>query len=296
MSGFEERFVRGADGTKLYTRVRESTDNSRVTALLCDGIACDGFIWRYLLEDLQPVARIVHWNYRGHGRSGAPRDPDRIDLQAFVSDLGAIRDAVAPGPVVLVGHSMGCQLALEGYRDRPDDVVGLILFCGTAGRMTHTFKGGDGLARALPGFIDWVEKSPRLARAIWSNVPPNVSMRIALATGEVDATAIEPDDIVRYSEHVANLDLLMFLRMLRAIGDVSSEDMLSTIDAPVLVVAGELDSFTPVHLAEKMASEIPNSHLVVEEGATHVVPIERRESIREHVTRFMRERVFPRVQ
>lgn len=288
-----ETFVRGADGTRLYARERDGA--GPVTAVLCDGIACDGFIWRFLVDDLLPVARVVHWNYRGHGRSAAPADPKNIDLRAFVSDLNAVRDALAPGPIVLAGHSMGCQLVLEGYRSRPEGIAGLMLFCGTAGRMTHSFKGGDGLARALPGFITWVEKSPRLARAIWSNVPPNVSMRIAMATGEVDASAIEPDDIVRYSEHVANLDLLMFLRMLQAIGDDTAEDMLASVEVPALVVAGELDTFTPVHLAEKIAAQIPHSDLVVERGATHVVPIERRDAIREHVLKFMRQRIFPRL-
>lgn len=297
MSDWTETFVRAEDGTRLYARARSGEASShQVTTLLCDGIACDGFIWRFLVDDLRPVSRVVHWNYRGHGRSAAPADPERIDMAAFVADANAVRDALIPGPVVLAGHSMGCQLALEAYRSRPDNVVGIILFCGTPGRMTHTFKGSDGLARALPGFIAWVERSPRLARAMWSNVPPNVSMRIAMATGEVDASAIEPDDIVRYSEHVANLDLWMFLRMLHSIGNDTAEDMLSTIVPPVLVVAGELDSFTPVHLAEKMAKDIPNSDFVVQAGATHVVPIERREAVREHVFKFMRERVFPRVQ
>ncbi len=288
-----ETFVKAVDGTRLYARSRPT--GAPLTAILCDGIACDGFIWRYLAEDLSPVANVVHWNYRGHGRSAAPADPSRIGIDAFVADLDAIRDRVAPNPVVLAGHSMGCQLVLEGYRSRPEGIAGLMLFCGTAGRMTHTFKGGDGLARALPGFLEWVERNPRLARAVWSNVPPNVSMRIAMATGEVDASAIEPDDIVRYSEHVANLDLVMFLKMLRSIGDVTAEDMLGTIEVPALVVAGELDSFTPVQLAQKMAAAIPASDLVIERGATHVVPIERRDAVREHVLSFLRQRVFPRL-
>jgi pimeloyl-ACP methyl ester carboxylesterase len=136
-----------------------------------------------------------------------------------------------------------------------------------------------------------MERSPRLAHTIWNNVPPDVATHIALATGEVDAGAIEPSDIVRYSEHVANLDLLMFLRMLHSIGNTSAEDMLASIEVPVLVIAGELDSFTPVHLAEKLAAAIPRSDLVIEKGATHVVPIERRERVSAHIERFIRERV-----
>ncbi len=116
-------------------------------------------------------------------------------------------------------------------------------------------------------------------------------MRVALATGEVDASAIQPEDIVRYSEHVAGLDLAMFLRMLHAIGEQTAEDMLESIEVPTLVLAGEQDTFTPTYLAEKMAAAIPDSELTIFPGATHVVPIERRDEVRERVLTFIRERV-----
>jgi pimeloyl-ACP methyl ester carboxylesterase len=293
MAPIRETFVHAADGTRLYVRRREGS--GPLTALLCDGIACDGFIWRYLFEDLAPIADVVHWNYRGHGRSTAPANASHIDLAAFVSDLEAVRGELHK-PLLLIGHSMGCQLVLEGYRAHPEGIAGMVLLCGTAGRMTHTFKGRDALARALPAIIEQVEKSPRLARAIWSNVPPDVAARIALAMGEVDRAAIEPEDIVRYSEHVANLDLPMFLRMLQTIGDDTAEDMLGTIQVPVLVIAGELDTFTPTRLAEQLAAGIPESELVIESGATHVVPIERRERVRDHIHDFVRRRVLPRLE
>jgi pimeloyl-ACP methyl ester carboxylesterase len=290
LSDWIESFVPASDGTKLY--VRERPAQAPLTALLCDGIACDGFIWRYLVDDLAPLARIVHWNYRGHGRSAAPVDPERVGMASFVDDLNAVRRASASGPVVLFGHSMGCQLALEGYRSAPDDVAALVLFCGTAGRMTHTFKGSDALAKALPKLIERVEKSPRLTRALFSNVPPAMAARIALATGEVDAAAIAPEDIVAYSEHVASLDLGMFLRMLRAIGDETAEDLLPRIQVPALVIAGELDTFTPRHLAEQLAASMPHGELVVVKGATHVVPIERRDEVAAIVRDFLGKHVL----
>jgi pimeloyl-ACP methyl ester carboxylesterase len=259
--------------------------------VLCDGIACDGFIWRYLTEDLRPLGRIIHWNYRGHGRSGAPVDTTRVDISSFVDDLAAVRRDRLDGPMLLFGHSLGCQVALEAFRADPEGIAALILLCGAPGRVTHTFKGGDTLAQALPKLIAQVERSPRLARAIWANVPPEVATRIALATGEVDAEAIHPEDLMAYSEHVANLDLLMFLRMLQAVGEQTAEDMLGTIDVPVLIIAGELDTFTPPHLAEQMAASIPNSELMMVPGATHVVPIERREEIRDRIIEFVRDRV-----
>jgi pimeloyl-ACP methyl ester carboxylesterase len=292
MSRIRETFVHAPDGTRLY--VRERAGAPGLTALLCDGIACDGFIWRYLFDDLEPVGTVVHWNYRGHGRSSAPAEPENVDLRAFVGDLDAVRREIDQ-PVLMVGHSMGCHLVLEGYRAHPEGIAGMVLLCGSVGRMTHTFKGSDALARALPALIAQVEKSPRLARAIWSNVPPDAAARIALAMGEVDAAAIQPEDIVRYSEHVANLDLPMFLRMLQSLGNESAEDMLGSIAVPVLVIAGELDTFTPSRLSEQLAAGIPDSELIIEPGATHVVPIERRERVRDHIHDFVNRRVLPRL-
>lgn len=289
---WEERFVHAPDGTRLYLRRRDDPASS-LTAILCDGIACDGFIWRYLVDDLGGVASAVHWNYRGHGRSSAPADPDRIDIDAFATDLEAVR-ATVRAPQLLVGHSFGCQLVLESYRRDPSSVAGLVLICGSPGRITHTFKGGSALAQALPGLIERVRKTPRFARALWANVPPEMSARIAIALGEVDG-AVEPRDLVLYSEHVAAMDVEMFLRMLQAVGEHTTADMLPSIAVPTLVIAGELDTFTPPHLAEEMAAAIPDSELVVFSGATHVVPVERRAEVRDHITSFVHERVEPRL-
>ncbi len=288
---WRERFVQGADGTRLYLRERESEGGAPVTAVLCDGIACDGFIWRYLADDLTRLVRVVHWHYRGHGKSSDPADLTRVTMEALIDDLEVVRAAAVPTPAVLFGHSLGCQVALEGYRRRPEGVAALVLVCGAPGRVTHTFKGRDALARALPGLIERVDRHPLLARAVWANLPPTVATRVALATGEVDA-GVSPEDLLPYMEHVANMNLPMFLRMLAAVGDATAEDMLGSIEVPVLVIAGELDTFTPPHLAEKMAAAIPKGELELVRGATHVVPIERREAVWERIAGFLRERVL----
>ncbi len=287
---WRERFVPAQDGTLLYVRDRISDDSAGLTAILCDGIACDGFIWRYLEEDLLDLARVVHWNYRGHGRSRAPVDPSRVDISVFVDDLAVVRDIVGPAPLLLIGHSMGVQVVLESYRRQPEQVAGMVLICGCPGRMTYTFKGSNALAQALPRLIARVERNPRIARALWSNVPPSVAARVAIRMGEVDAV-IDPDDLVKYSEHVAGLDLYMFLRMLHACGESSAEDMLGEVKVPVLVIAGDHDSFTPPHLSEDMAARIPDSELMMVPGATHVVPIERREEVRQRITHFVSNKV-----
>lgn len=294
-------FVSARDGTRLFVRYRppslvpsggatppETEETTAApTAILCDGIACDGFIWKYLWDDLARYANVVHWHYRGHGRSATPRDASLVEVTDHARDLDTVRRRVAREPVVLFGHSMGCQVALEEYRLRPENVAGLVLICGSYGRITHTFRGTDVMAQLLPRVIRTVDKHTRLARGLWGNVSPGMALRIALMTGEVDTASIVPEDLMPYMKHMVDIDLPMFLRMLHSAGEHSARDLLPKIDVPVLVLAGDRDSFTPTRYAEEMAALIPRAELQVLPG-THVIPIERKEQVSEIVERFVR--------
>lgn len=280
-------FVTARDGTRLFVRYSpHPLAEGRPTAILCDGIACDGFIWKYLWDELRKLVNVVHWNYRGHGRSARPADPSAIELSDHARDLDEIRRATGVGPVILFGHSMGCQVALEAYRLRPEGVLGMVLACGSYGRITYTFKGTDVLAQLLPRLIEVVDKHPEIARGLWGHLPPDVALRLALVTGEVDKSHIVPEDLLPYMKHMVDIDLPMFLRMMRSAGEHSARDLLPDVKVPVLVIAGDRDTFTPPRYAEEMAALMPSAELHVLSG-THVIPIERKEQVAELVDKFV---------
>lgn len=281
-------FAVGPDGTRLFVRSRRGPSDTWL--VLSDGIACDGFIWKYLWDDLENVVSVAHWNYRGHGRSGLPTDPACIELVDHARDLEAVRQSIGDPPVVLVGHSMGCQVSLEAYRLNPEKVRGIILICGAPGRITHTFKGTDVLAQILPKLIERVDAYPDIVRALWGRVPPHVAIRVAMAMGDIDRS-IRPEDVMPYLEHMVDIDVPMFLRMLRSAGEHSAVDLLPNINVPVLVIGGDRDTFTPARYAEEMAKAAPQSELVMVAGGTHIVPLERRDLVRERVIRFLHERI-----
>jgi pimeloyl-ACP methyl ester carboxylesterase len=280
------------DGTRLYLRQRSGPGGSitHPTAIFCDGIMCDGFIWKYLWTLTPNLMPEAHWNYRGHGRSGHPVDEDAIDVPTHARDLGAVRRAIGDPEVVIIGHSMGCQVALEAYHQRPEKVRALVLLCGSHGRVTHTFKGSNLLSQVLPAVIERVNRRPSLARALWGRVPAEIALHIALRTGEIDPTNVRPEDVRPYFEHLTDIDLPMFLRMLRAAGEHSTREFLHEIRCPVLIVAGEKGSFTPAFLAEEMHAHLPDSELLVVEGGTHVAPLEQHELVDARIERFLRER------
>jgi pimeloyl-ACP methyl ester carboxylesterase len=233
---------------------------------------------------------VAHWNYRGHGRSAQPADPEAIRVEDHASDLDVVRRHIGDPPVILIGHSFGCQVALEAYRMRPEGIRGLILLCGSSGRVTHTFKNSDVLAQILPRLIATVDAHPHLARALWGHVPAEAAMRIAMLTGEIDAKAMDPRDLLPYLNHMVDIDLPMFLRMLRNAGEHSAADLLPEVKVPVLVVGSDRDSFTPLAASEQMAAAMPKGELLTVSG-THVAPIEQREMIGARIAQFLEARL-----
>jgi pimeloyl-ACP methyl ester carboxylesterase len=285
----EESQIAAPDATRLYLRQQKGPPG--ITALLCDGIACDGFIWKYLWDDLGAHASVAHFHYRGHGRSARPADPERIDVSAHAADADAVRSALGDPNVVLFGHSFGTQVALEAYRLRPERVQALVFLCGSFGRVTYTFKNTDLLANVLPDLLAFVGKHPLVGRALWSNMPVKAAMRVAELTGDVDLSRVKLEDVAPYFSHVSGLDLGMFLRMLRAAGEHSAEDLLPNVKVPVLVVAGEHDSFTPPAVSRAMAEAIPGAELALMPGGSHLLPLERHDELKTIVLDFLARRV-----
>jgi pimeloyl-ACP methyl ester carboxylesterase len=286
----------GADGTRLYVRRRGGLSSARADAplmLLCDGIACDGFIWKYLWDDLARIGPVAHWNYRGHGRSAPPVDPQRVQVVDYAADLDAVRKQLGDPPVVLIGHSFGVQVALEAYRLRSEGIVALVLCCGASGRITETFKGTPFLAQVLPKIVTWSTQHPELARALWSRVPTDLSLKLSYLMREVDVENMRPDDLLPYLQHMTTIDFPFFARSLQAAGEHTSEDMLATIHVPTLILAAERDSFTPVERAKALAAAIPGAELMLLKGGSHAALIEQPEQTYARLGEFI-QRVAPR--
>jgi pimeloyl-ACP methyl ester carboxylesterase len=190
---------------------------------------------------------------------------------------------------VLIGHSFGTQVALEAYRSRPERIAALVLLCGSVGKVTQTFHGTDLLANVLPNLIQFVRRRPKLAQALWSRVPVKAALRVAFLAGELDPKTVRVEDIEPYFQHVAHVDFEMFLRMLAHAGEHSAEDLLSEIHVPVLVVAGDRDTFTPAHVSSAMATAIPGAELLMLPGGTHVAPLEHRETVFARISGFLEQ-------
>jgi len=106
-------------------------DNA-ATVVFLHGATLDHRAWHPQTDALRRRFRVVAPDLRGHGSSTG-----RFDFDTAVQDVLALLDHLPGPPVVLVGLSLGANIAQEVIRRRPDLVRGLVAAdttCNTADR------------------------------------------------------------------------------------------------------------------------------------------------------------------
>ena len=278
------RHATAPDGTRIAW---SSAGRGSPAVLLTDGIGCAGYIWRRLAPALAQERRAIHWNYRGHGDSDPPADPERATVGDCVQDLLAVLDAAGVKRAVLAGHSMGVQVVLEAHRLAPERVAGLLLLCGAPGRLLDTFHDTTALRAVLPFARKLIDRWPAAARnAFRALVTADVAVDYALAF-EVNRALMHREDLLPYFADLSRVDPGLFVRLLASAAEHDGTAHLPHVDVPTLVVAGARDSFTPMHLSVSMHEAIPGSELLVLPGGTHVAPLEYPDLVEARVRAFL---------
>ena len=278
-----------ADGSPLfYESWGERGERSPV--LLCDGIGCDGYVWRYLRQDLGDRFGL-HPHYRGHGRTAAPRDPTRVTIEDLADDVACVLDDADVERAILIGHSMGVQVALETYRRHAARVAGLVLVCGASSHPLRTFRGSATLEELLPAIEKWIHRVPRVINRLTRTLlPTRLAFEVASRL-EIRRELIEPSDFMPYLEGMARIDTRLFVAMLSSAGQHSADDLLPAIAVPSLVIAGERDGFTPAERSRAMAAAIPGAELLEIPNASHTAPIERPTLVDSTIRDFVARRI-----
>ncbi len=266
----DERMVTSFDGTPIYA----SSEGDGPAVVLCDGLGCDGFIWRYLRPALLTSYRVVHWNLRGHGQSGTPEARDALGIEASRQDVMAVLDAFGLDRVALGGHSMGVQVTCEVALRHPERVAALVSICGAYGQPLTTFHNVNLLGRIWPWVNGATARFPEAARWLWKKTLASELLYRYATAFEVSAPLVERRDLQPYFDHLLRMDVEVFARMAAAAERHSVEDELERIVAPTLVIGGAKDTFTPTWIARRMARLVPGAELCVLPGGTHVAPIE----------------------
>lgn len=267
-----ESRIKASDGVSLHVEVH----GDGIPLVLSPGYCQTHQNFRGQVESLcAGGAKVILWDYRGHGLSDGPEDPLAYSMEQVVSDLGRVLDHAAPGePAVLGGLSFGGLASLHFTLAHPERVRALVLICSGPG-----FKNPEAQARweaqvgriadrleerGFEGYVD--------GRAAPTAIGRRPELPAAVAAGEA-ILAQNPRSVAQFGRRVSG----------PAPGVI---DDLAKIEAPALVLVGAEDE-AYLRAGEVMAARLPNSRHVLIPGAGHVVNIEQAQAFDRAVLAFL---------
>ncbi|KMV23622.1 alpha/beta hydrolase [Mycobacterium heckeshornense] len=249
-----------------------------------------------LSQEWGPQVRMIFYDQRGHGRSGeAP--PDTYTVTQLGRDLETVLQVLVPqGPVVLVGHSMGGMTVLSHARQYPhhygDRVVGAALISSAAEGVSRSLLGEILKNPALEAVRFTARSAPKLMhrgrRATRSLIKP-ILVAASYGDEKISPSVVAFSQKMMYGTPIPTL--VGFLHALETLDETAALPTVARI--PTLVACGDRDLLTPAEYSREMAAALPDSELLIVEGAGHLVQLEKPDIINDGLVRLVKRATPP---
>ena len=245
-------------------------DGAGPPLLLVHGLLSSRAQWRPNLAALAAVSTPVVVELLGHGRSGAPADPDAYSVAAYVRRFEALRERLGAERWFLCGQSFGAGLTIRYALDHPERVLGQVFTNTMSGlspaareHLPERAARADAVARggreALRAFPFHPRPSKRLPPEIWEGIVADAELLSPPAVAEALRTTSPA---------------------------LSVADDLGRIRVPTLLVNGTRETaFQP--LRDLAARAIPGVTVVDLDGG-HSVNLDQAEAFNAAVAAFIR--------
>ncbi|HNC96699.1 MAG TPA: alpha/beta fold hydrolase [Myxococcota bacterium] len=277
-------FTRAVDGAELHFEV----EGEGPAVVLSNGLANDAFQWKALRKGLAGRAKVVTWDYRGHGRSQPARDLQRLSVADLAADLEQVLDAAGVERAALLGYSMGSQVVFEAWRRLPQRVTALVSVLGGAGRV---FDGAAGprAGKVIHRLLRRVPDSAFAANLVVGSRLSSVVHRGAQVIGMFEPH-IAHDDFADWYSHLGSIHAPTFRALTLGLQDHDAFDLLPGISVPTLVLSGGRDLFVRPGLGRKIAAAIPGAEYAEYPEATHAGLVGHAAEIPPRILQFLEQR------
>jgi pimeloyl-ACP methyl ester carboxylesterase len=196
--------------------------------------------------------------------------PSTFTTESYAGCLAGFLDAIGIERAHVLGLSWGGILAQAFYRLCAERFSSLVL--------ADTYAGWRG---SLPEAA-WKDRLATCLRM--ADGPPDAVVAKFLPGMFTDAVSQEVRD--ELSAIISEFHPIGFRLMSLSSAEVDTTDLLSDVDVATLVLWGDDDRRSPVHIAQQLHASIPNAELAIIPDAGHVSNMEQPGAFNSHVSRF----------
>jgi pimeloyl-ACP methyl ester carboxylesterase len=227
------------------------------TLLFIHGFLDDATVWDGVITSLAGKANTVRYDLPGFGsRTESVADPRDLSIESLAAEAGEILTGIDT-PVIVVGQSLGTQIAELVAAEHAERVDGLVLL--TPVPLGGTRLPGEPVApfRALGGDQD----AQRVAR---TQLSPDLDEQQVERLAQIGGSA-SPDVVARYVD-VWN----------DGVRDVPA---VSAFTGPVLIIRGGADAFVTEQLLGAISPRFPQARVEVIDRGGHWLHVEYPEEV-----------------
>lgn len=222
-------------------------------------------MWQPQIEHFQQDYYVICYDTRGHGGSEAPQGP--YSLEQLGQDVVNLLDHLNIAKAAFCGISMG-GLTGQWLAIHKPERFSHVIVCNTAAKIGQEQAWQD---RAVLVREQGLAPIAATAASRWFTDPFIQSNPAAVAELSNDLGAGSPEGYANCCEALAKADV---------------REQLSSIQIPVLIIAGQQDPVTTVSDGQFMQQRIANSQLF-EINASHISNIEQPEAFNQAVQTFL---------
>jgi pimeloyl-ACP methyl ester carboxylesterase len=228
------------------------------------------FMWDAQVEALAATHRVVRFDARGFGGSGASEGP--LTMERIADDGEVLLDHLGIEAAVVGGCSMGGYAAFAFVRRHPRRLAGLVLQDTRAGADSEE-------ARA--------NRAALAARVLSEGASAAVEAFLPKLLGETSHRG-RPELVAALRDRILATPPSAIANALHGLAArADSRSTLSAISLPTLVLVGAEDVLTPPAEAEALVSAIAGARLEVVPRAGHLANLENPAAVNAALTRFL---------
>lgn len=264
--------VISADGTRLRAW---TNDGDGPAVLVSNGLGTNPHVWPTLLQPDSGL-RVIGWYHRGIGGSERPAS-GRIEMDAHLEDAVAVMTALGVDTAVLVGWSIGVNVAFELATQHPERVRGILAVAGVPGatfsttlaplRVPPILANTLMLTVARSATISGHALAPVTRRVPWTRFSVDLLRMTRVISPAADPALLQTVVQEFFSTHPA-----WYARMALA-ASRHPRVSLSSITVPTTFLAGRGDLLAGAAAMRSAAERIPGARYREMRG-THFIPLE----------------------
>jgi 3-oxoadipate enol-lactonase len=256
----------------LCTHYRFDGPEDGPVLVLSNSLGTDLSIWEPQVPVLTRHVRLLRYDTRGHGLSGAPPGP--YSIEQLGGDVLGLLDGLGLSRVSFCGLSLGGVIGMWLGVNAPERLNKLIL-CNTGAKI--------GTPEIWNGRIDQIRKGG-MAAVIDATLERWLTPAFRAAA---------PDRVEWVRQMVLRIAPAGYIANCEALRDADLRDAISSIRTPSMVVTGSKDPATPAELGRFLAERIPGAKpgaKYVELESAHLSNIEAAEKFNDAVVSFLAAR------